>query len=361
MKADDAKRLKELEKENARLKKLVADQALDIDMLKELAGETSDPGPPPAGRRDAHASGSGSPNAGPVAWSASPAPPSASPAPIPSDDELALRAFLRTSPRARPRWGWRRAATAARDAGWRVNNKRIHRLWREEGLRVPYASARSPLRGIGVAVGAMCPIRPNVVWALDFQFDQTADGQDPQALNIIDEFTRECLAIDVERSIDADGVVTLPRAPRRRTRRAGLRALRQRARVHRLRRGRLVPLQRHRHRLHRPGITLAERLDRVVQRPPARRATSTASASTPCSRPRSSSRTGGSTTTSTGHTARTAGSPRSSSSRPGSTNNSSHSHSEWINNRGPLTTSQLVLIDEATDGLFSKQHEALVP
>ena len=50
MKADDAKRLKELERENTRLKKIVADQALDIDMLKELTGETSDPGPPPAGR-----------------------------------------------------------------------------------------------------------------------------------------------------------------------------------------------------------------------------------------------------------------------------------------------------------------------
>ncbi len=51
MKADDAKRLKELERENTRLKKIVADQALDIDMLKEVNRETSDPGPPPAGRR----------------------------------------------------------------------------------------------------------------------------------------------------------------------------------------------------------------------------------------------------------------------------------------------------------------------
>jgi len=53
----------------------------------------------------------------------------------------------------------------------------------------------------------MCPIRPNVVWALDFQFDQTADGRTIKLLNIIDEFTRECLAIEVERSIDADAVV----------------------------------------------------------------------------------------------------------------------------------------------------------
>ncbi len=129
------------------------------------------------------------------------------PAPVPSDEELALRAFLRDFSRRRPRWGWRRAATAARRTGWVVNNKRIHRLWREEGLRVPYRKKKRPLRGIGVAVGAMCPIRPNVVWAMDFQFDQTSDGRLLKCLNVIDEFSRECLAIDVGRSIDADGVV----------------------------------------------------------------------------------------------------------------------------------------------------------
>ena len=53
----------------------------------------------------------------------------------------------------------------------------------------------------------MCPIRPDVVWALDFQFDQTADGRTIKLPNVIDEFTRECLAIEVERSIDADAVV----------------------------------------------------------------------------------------------------------------------------------------------------------
>jgi putative transposase len=130
------------------------------------------------------------------------------PPPVPSEDEEYLRAFLRNFAVERPRWGWRRAADAARDAGWRVNNKRIHRLWRDEGLRVPYKKRKKPLRGIGLRVGAMCPIRPNVVWALDFQFDQTADGRTIKLLNIIDEFTRECLAIELERSIDADAVVT---------------------------------------------------------------------------------------------------------------------------------------------------------
>ena len=152
----------------------------------------------------------------------------------------------------------------------------------------PIASARSPLRGIGVAVGAMCPIRPNVVWALDFQFDQTTDGRMLKLLNVIDEFTREALAIDVDRSIDADGVVALPRPPGRRAWRTGLRALRPRPRVHRLRRGRLVPLQRHRHGLHRPGLAVAERLDRVVQRPAARRAPERPALRHASSRPRSS-------------------------------------------------------------------------
>ena len=128
--------------------------------------------------------------------------------PVPPDDELALRAFLRDFARKRPRWGWRRAAKAAKDAGWTVNHKRIHRLWRDEGLRVPYRKKKRPLRGIGVPVGAMCPIRSNVIWALDFQFDQTTDGRLLKLLNVIDEYTRECLAIDVGRSIDADAVVT---------------------------------------------------------------------------------------------------------------------------------------------------------
>ena len=87
----------------------------------------------------------------------------------------------------------------ARRAGWQVNNKRIRRLWREEGLRVPQRRKKKRLTGIGVAVGAMSPIRPNVIWAMDFQFDTTADGRTMKMLNVIDEFTREALAIEVDR------------------------------------------------------------------------------------------------------------------------------------------------------------------
>lgn len=58
----------------------------------------------------------------------------------------------------------------------------------------PQRRRKKPLTGIGVAVGAMSPIRPNVIWAMDFQFDTTADGRTLKMLNVIDEFTREALA-----------------------------------------------------------------------------------------------------------------------------------------------------------------------
>jgi len=88
-----------------------------------------------------------------------------------------------------------------------VNRKRIQRLWRDEGLRVPYRRRKKPLRGVGTHLGAMCPIAPNTLWAADFQFDQTDDARPLKLLNIVDEYTREALAMDVERNIDADAVV----------------------------------------------------------------------------------------------------------------------------------------------------------
>jgi len=127
--------------------------------------------------------------------------------PTPSDEEAELRAWLRAFAVERPRWGWRRAYKQLRREGHRVNKKRIQRLWRAEGLQVPYRKRKKPHRGIGAPVGPMCPIRPNVLWALDFQFDTTADGRTLKLLNVVDEFTRECPAIVVDRSIDADRVV----------------------------------------------------------------------------------------------------------------------------------------------------------
>jgi hypothetical protein len=83
---------------------------------------------------------------------------------VPDDEEQRLRAWLRAFSARHPRWGWRRAATCAAKAGFSANRKRVQRLWRDEGLKVPYKRKKKAPLGIGVQVGAFCPIRPNVVW-----------------------------------------------------------------------------------------------------------------------------------------------------------------------------------------------------
>ena len=129
--------------------------------------------------------------------------------PVLPDDEEQLREFLRAFARRCPRWGWRRAAAALRREGWSVNNKRVRRLWRDEGLQVPTKKRKKRMAGNGAPVGAMCPIRPDALWALDFQFDHTIDSRQVKILNIIDEYTREALATVVEHNIDADHVVAV--------------------------------------------------------------------------------------------------------------------------------------------------------
>lgn len=130
-------------------------------------------------------------------------------APTPPDDEAELRAWLRKFAKRRPRWGWRRAAKGLRKEGWSVNNKRVRRLWRDEGLQVPTKSKKKRLTGVGAHVGSMSLIAPNAMWALDFQFDHTIDHRQVKMLNVIDEFTRECLDIRVDHSITADDVVAV--------------------------------------------------------------------------------------------------------------------------------------------------------
>src|SRR5664280_2796600 len=66
-------------------------------------------------------------------------------APSPSENEEKLRAFLRDFAKRHPRWGWRRGHDALRDAGWRVNHKKVQRLWRDEGLKVPYRKKKKKL------------------------------------------------------------------------------------------------------------------------------------------------------------------------------------------------------------------------
>ncbi len=125
-----------------------------------------------------------------------------------AEEDQALRAELRKFSKGRPRWGYRRAHHHLREEGWDVNRKRVQRLWREEGLRVPVRKRkRRRLGSSTVPAERLRAERPNHVWAFDFQFDQTADGRALKLLNIVDEFTRESLAMLVARSIDAETVV----------------------------------------------------------------------------------------------------------------------------------------------------------
>jgi putative transposase len=126
------------------------------------------------------------------------------------DRDRVLREQLRRFSRIHPRWGYRRAHAQLVEQGWVINRKAIQRLWREEGLRVP--TRRRKRRRLGISTtpaDRLAATHPDHVWALDYQFDQTADGRILKLLNVVDEHTRQALAIVVERSIDADATVAV--------------------------------------------------------------------------------------------------------------------------------------------------------
>ena len=121
---------------------------------------------------------------------------------------MALRTALRTFSRRRPRWGYRQAHQHLLEQGWSINRKRVQRLWREEGLRVPQKRRKRQRVGESTVPGdRLRAERPNHVWAFDFQFDVTDDGRAVKLLYVVDEFTREALAMEAERRIDGDQVV----------------------------------------------------------------------------------------------------------------------------------------------------------
>jgi putative transposase len=128
--------------------------------------------------------------------------------PCVASDDAALRAALCKISEERPRWGYRRAHTRLLEQGWSLNRKRTQRLWREEGLRVPRRRRKRQRLGEStVPAKRLSAQRPDHVWAVDFQFDQTADGHILKLLHVVDEFTREALAIECRRRIDADATV----------------------------------------------------------------------------------------------------------------------------------------------------------
>jgi transposase InsO family protein len=110
--------------------------------------------------------------------------------------------------RRHPRYGYRRITALLRQDGWVVNRKRIHRLWRQAGLKVPQKQRKR--RRLGHSANGILrrrPEYPNHVWCYDFLKDQTTDGRPLKLLPIEDEYTRECLTLDVARSITAQDVI----------------------------------------------------------------------------------------------------------------------------------------------------------
>ena len=124
------------------------------------------------------------------------------------DDERPLVQLMLALARRHPRYGYRRIWALLRRDGFRVNRKRVYRLWRKEGLKVPTKQRkRRRLGHSGNGCVRHRAERINHVWCYDFVSDQTVDGRTVKFLTVEDEYTRECLAIEVERSITSREVI----------------------------------------------------------------------------------------------------------------------------------------------------------
>ena len=107
-----------------------------------------------------------------------------------------------------PRYGYRQITRLLRGEGWHVNAKRIYRLWRQEGLKVPQKKVKR--RRLGSDAGGIVRRKAehkDHVWSVDFIFDRTATGRPLKMLVVIDEYTRECLALEVGRKFTGDEFV----------------------------------------------------------------------------------------------------------------------------------------------------------
>ena len=128
--------------------------------------------------------------------------------PKPNRDEERLIEDMHRLVQENPRRGCRHITTLLQQAGWGVNYKRVHRLWKQEGFKVP--KKRRKKRSLGDASNA-CDKRAatakNDVWTWDFIHDRTVDGRQLKFLNILDEYTRECLCLEVGRSFKAEDVL----------------------------------------------------------------------------------------------------------------------------------------------------------
>lgn len=128
--------------------------------------------------------------------------------PILKSDEEALRFQIVQKACDYGRYGYRRVTALLRSDGWRVNHKRVERIWRQEGLKVPKRQRKR--RRLWLNDGSCIRLRPehkNHVWSYDFVADRTSDGRPIRMLNIVDEYSRECLRIHIDRQLKASDVI----------------------------------------------------------------------------------------------------------------------------------------------------------
>lgn len=126
---------------------------------------------------------------------------------IPDDEAPLLKRMIELAGQY-GRYGYRIVTGMLRNEGWKVNHKRVERLWRQEGLKVPQKQRKR--RRLWLNDGSCIRLRPerrNHVWSYDFVQDRTSEGRPIRMLTIMDEYTRECLAINVERKLTAEDVL----------------------------------------------------------------------------------------------------------------------------------------------------------
>ncbi|MCG7630685.1 IS3 family transposase [Epibacterium sp. MM17-32] len=207
MSRDQLKRLKELETENSRLRRAVSDLTLDKMILAEAA-----PGKllSPSRRRQCidHVRQTLSVSERRVCRTLGQHRSTQRKVPCGRPDEARLTEDIIALAEEYGRYGYRMITGMLNNSGWHVNHKRVERIWRQEGLKVPQ---KQPKKGRLWLNDGSCvrlrPERPNHVWSYDFVQDRTHDGRVFRTLNIIDEFTKEALVIKVKRKLNSVDVV----------------------------------------------------------------------------------------------------------------------------------------------------------
>ena len=125
---------------------------------------------------------------------------------VPSDEPRLVERMIELASQY-GRYGYRRVTAMLRDEGFQVNHKRLERLWRREGLKVPKKQPKR--KRLWLNDGSCVRLRPayrDHVWSYDFMRERTSDGRAYRILTLIDEYSRECLSIDVGRRLGSEEV-----------------------------------------------------------------------------------------------------------------------------------------------------------